>query len=99
MSLTLSDVERIADLARLDLPAAQAVQTQADLHAIFNLIEQLQAIDTSGIAPLAHPVAHIQAVAQRLRADTVTETNQRAANQACAPALQEGLFLVPKVLE
>ncbi|RCS58600.1 Asp-tRNA(Asn)/Glu-tRNA(Gln) amidotransferase subunit GatC [Parvibium lacunae] len=99
MSISLSDVQRIAHLARLDLPEPQATATQASLNAIFGLIEQLQAVDTQGIEPLTHPVAYIQEVAQRLRPDAVTETNQREANQQSAPAVQDGLFLVPKVIE
>ena len=99
MSISLPDVQRIAHLARLELPADQATQTQASLNAIFGLIEQLQAVDTSGVEPLTHPVAYIQEIAQRLRPDAVTENNQRRANQQSAPSVQNGLFLVPKVIE
>lgn len=95
MSLTLADVEKIARLARLELSAAEADATLAQLNDIFALIEQIQAADTAGIEPMAHAVD----VVQRLRADAVSEADHRAAYQAVAPEVEEGLYLVPKVIE
>lgn len=99
MALTLTDVKRIAHLARLELPEADCEQTLAQLNEFFGLVEQMQAVDTSGIAPLAHPIEQIEDVALRLREDAVTEAVDREANQKSAPAVQGGLFLVPKVIE
>ncbi|CAM2191143.1 Asp-tRNA(Asn)/Glu-tRNA(Gln) amidotransferase subunit GatC [Paraburkholderia sp. A1RI_3L] len=99
MSLTLNDVKRIAHLARLELPDADAEHTLAQLNEFFGLVEQMQAVDTTGIAPLAHPIEQIEDVALRLRDDAVTETVQRDEYQRVAPAVQDGLYLVPKVLE
>jgi aspartyl-tRNA(Asn)/glutamyl-tRNA(Gln) amidotransferase subunit C len=95
MSLTLADVEKIARLARLELSAAEADATLAQLNDIFALIEQIQAADTAGIEPMAHAVD----VVQRLRADEVVEPDRREAYQAVAPEVEEGLYLVPKVIE
>jgi aspartyl-tRNA(Asn)/glutamyl-tRNA(Gln) amidotransferase subunit C len=95
MSLTLEQVARIARLARIELSAQDAEATQAKLSGIFGLIEQMQAVDTTGVAPMSHP----QDVVQRLRADEVTETNRREAFQAVAPEAERGLYLVPKVIE
>jgi aspartyl-tRNA(Asn)/glutamyl-tRNA(Gln) amidotransferase subunit C len=99
MALTLTDVKRIAHLARLEMADADAEQTLGQLNEFFGLVEQMQAVDTTGIAPLAHPIEQIQAVALRLRDDAVTETVDRAAYQRPAPAVQDGLYLVPKVIE
>ncbi|MEC5384828.1 Asp-tRNA(Asn)/Glu-tRNA(Gln) amidotransferase subunit GatC [Uliginosibacterium sp. H3] len=95
MSLTLEEVGRIARLARIELTPQDAEATQAKLSSIFGLIEQMQAVDTSGVAPMSHP----QDVVQRLRPDAVTETNRREAFQAVAPEAERGLYLVPKVIE
>lgn len=95
MSLNPDQVARIARLARIELSPAEATQTGERLNAILGLIEQLQAVDTSGIEPMAHAVAG----SQRLREDTVTETDRRAAYQAVAPEVEAGLYLVPKVIE
>ena len=99
MALTLTDVKRIAHLARLELPDADAEHTLAQLNEFFGLVEQMQAVDTTGIEPLAHPIEQIEEVALRLRDDAVTEQVNREEFQRCAPAVQEGLFLVPKVIE
>jgi aspartyl-tRNA(Asn)/glutamyl-tRNA(Gln) amidotransferase subunit C len=99
MSLTLNDVTRIAHLARLELPAQEAEPTLARLNDFFGLVEQMQAVDTAGIEPLAHPIEQIEAVALRLRDDAVTEPVNREEFQRSAPAVQDGLFLVPKVIE
>jgi aspartyl-tRNA(Asn)/glutamyl-tRNA(Gln) amidotransferase subunit C len=99
MALTLNDVTRIAHLARLELAEGEAQQTLGQLNQFFALVEQMQAVDTAGIEPLAHPVEQIGAIELRLRDDAVTETVEREAFQQCAPATQNGLYLVPKVLE
>ena len=95
MALERSDVEKIAHLARLGLTESEIPQTTATLNNILGLIDAMQAVDTTGIEPLAHPLE----ATQRLRTDTVTEQNQRDAYQAVAPAVENGLFLVPKVIE
>lgn len=99
MALTLPDVTRIAHLSRIQVTQAEAEAARARINDLFVLVEQLRAVDTSGIAPLAHPLDVIEPLAQRLRADVVTQTNQRELNQVSAPAVQDGLFLVPKVIE
>lgn len=100
MTLSLSDVTRIANLAQLELSSDQALKTLGQLNGIFALVEQMSAVDTSGIEPLAHPIAALMPnLALRLREDVVTETNQREAYQGVAPATQDGLYLVPKVIE
>ncbi|HBX54267.1 Asp-tRNA(Asn)/Glu-tRNA(Gln) amidotransferase subunit GatC [Pseudomonas sp. UBA2684] len=95
MALERSDVEKIAHLARLGLNEDDLPQTTATLNNILGLIDQMQAVDTTGIEPLAHPLE----ATQRLRADLVSETNRRDAYQAIAPAVENGLYLVPKVIE
>jgi aspartyl-tRNA(Asn)/glutamyl-tRNA(Gln) amidotransferase subunit C len=95
MSLSPDDVKRIASLARIEINDAQAQATQGQLNTIFELIAAMQAVNTSGIEPMAHA----QEVSQRLRMDAVTETDRRAAFQAVAPAVENGLYLVPKVIE
>jgi aspartyl-tRNA(Asn)/glutamyl-tRNA(Gln) amidotransferase subunit C len=95
MSLTQDDVKRIARLARIETSDTEAQATQAQLNSIFGLIATMQAVDTRGIAPMAHA----QEVTQRLREDAVTETDRHAAFQAIAPAVENGLYLVPKVIE
>lgn len=95
MALERSDVEKIAHLARLGLTEAEVPQTTDTLNNILGLIDAMQAVDTTGIEPLAHPLE----ATQRLRADVVSETNQREAYQAIAPAVESGLYLVPKVIE
>ncbi len=95
MSLSRSDVERIAFLARLAIDEAQVPAYAEDLSNILHLVEQMQAVDTEGVEPMAHP----QDLPQRLRPDEVTETNQRDKFQALAPAVEDGLYLVPKVIE
>ena len=95
MSLSPDDVKRIARLARIETSDAEAQATQAQLNTIFDLIATMQAVDTRGIAPMAHA----QEVCQRLREDLVTEADRHAAFQAIAPAVENGLYLVPKVIE
>lgn len=100
MSLTLTDIARLSKLAQLELTAQQSADALDKLNGLFALVEQLKAVDTTGIAPLAHPIAAWQSdLAMRLREDRVSETNQRDAYQKPAPAVQDGLYLVPKVIE
>lgn len=99
MSLTTQDIDRIAHLARLQLQPAEAERMREQINGFFSIVEAMQAVDTVGIEPLAHPVATIQDVQLRLREDVVSEPNQREANQQSAPAVERGLFLVPKVIE
>ena len=99
MSLTLQDIGRIANLARLELDEAHAQGMLTRLNGFFDTVEQMRAVDTTGVEPLAHPTAVIDHVALRLRDDVVSEPNQRDANQRSAPAVERGLFLVPKVIE
>ena len=95
MSLTLEQVQRIAHLARIEVSESEALSTQGHLNGIFQLIEQMQAVDTRGVEPMAHA----QDLSQRLREDVVTEVDRRAAYQAVAPEVEAGLYLVPKVIE
>ena len=95
MSLTHQDVARIAKLARIAVTDDEIESVGAQLNTIFGLIEKMQAVNTDGIEPMAHP----QEVSLRLRDDVVTEVNQRDAFQAVAPQVEGGLFLVPKVIE
>jgi aspartyl-tRNA(Asn)/glutamyl-tRNA(Gln) amidotransferase subunit C len=95
MALTLSDVMRIAHLARIEVTDKEARQTLGQLNDIFKLIEQLQSVDTNGIEPMAHPLGG----SQRLRADHALATDHRTEYMKNAPAHQDGLFLVPKVIE
>ncbi len=95
MSLNTADVKRIAHLARIEISESEAEATLHKLSGILGLIEQMQAVDTTGIAPMSHS----QDVTQRLREDVVTKTNQREAFQKIAPAVENGLYLVPKVIE
>lgn len=99
MSLTPQDIARIANLARLELQPEESGRMLTQLNGFFGIVEAMRAVDTRGVEPLAHPVAVIQDVALRLRDDLVSETNQREANQQSAPAVERGLFLVPKVIE
>ena len=99
MSLTPSDIARIANLARLELQPAESARMLAHINGFFGLVETMRSVDTTGIEPLAHPFATVQDVTLRLRDDQVSEPNQREANQRSAPAVENGLFLVPKVIE
>ena len=95
MTISLDDVHRIAHLARIEITAGEAADVRAKLAAIFALIDELQAVDTSGVTPMAHA----QDVALPLREDRVTEPDARALFQSVAPAVEDGLYLVPKVIE
>ncbi len=95
MSLSLQEVKRVAWLARIEITDAEAEAAQGHLNGIFQLIEQMQSVETDGVAPMAHA----QDVVQRLREDQVTEIDQHAAFQAIAPQVEGGLYLVPQVIE
>ncbi len=99
MALTPQDVSRIAHLARLELSAAEQASLLAQLNGFFVIVEQMSAVDTSGVEPLYTPLSALQQVSLRLRDDAVSETDQRTLNQRSAPAVEDGLFLVPKVIE
>jgi aspartyl-tRNA(Asn)/glutamyl-tRNA(Gln) amidotransferase subunit C len=95
MALDLAQVHRIAHLARIQITEPEAERTLAELANIFAMIERMQAVDTAGVAPMAHPLGGNQ----RLRDDVVTETDERTANLRNAPAQQDGLILVPRVID
>lgn len=95
MAIDRADIAKLAKLARIEISDADADAAAASISDVLALVDQLQAIDTDGVLPMAHPLDAVQ----RLRADEVTEINQREAFQAIAPATQDGLYLVPKVIE
>jgi aspartyl-tRNA(Asn)/glutamyl-tRNA(Gln) amidotransferase subunit C len=95
MALLLSDVQRVATLSRIDLQPGQAERMLAELEAVFSLIETLQSVDTEGVEPMTHACD----LSLRLREDSVTEVDRRDEYQAVAPALEAGLYLVPRVIE
>ncbi|HET7831883.1 MAG TPA: Asp-tRNA(Asn)/Glu-tRNA(Gln) amidotransferase subunit GatC [Gallionella sp.] len=95
MSLSHKDVQKVAQLARLKMSEAEIETARTQMSGIFDLIAAMQAVDTTGIEPMSHA----QDVAQRLRADTVTETDQRELFQSIAPQVEAGLYLVPQVIE
>ena len=99
MPLTPEDVSRIAHLARLALTPDEEPVMLAQLNGFFSIVEQMGAVDTSGVEPLYTPLSAVQDVQLRLREDRVTEGNDREANQRSAPAVEDGLFLVPRVIE
>jgi len=99
MALTPQDVSRIAHLARLELEPPEQAAMLGQLNGFFRIVEQMSAVDTRGVEPLYTPLSAVQAVALRLRDDAVTEANERERNLANAPAVEDGLFLVPKVIE
>lgn len=95
MSLDRSDVDKIAHLARLQIEEKDAPEYAQNLSNILDLVDQMQSVDTTDVSPMAHPLDAVQ----RLRSDVVTEENQRDQLQAVAPAVENGLFLVPRVIE
>ncbi len=99
MALTPQDIQRVANLARLELRPDETEHTLSQLNGFFALVEQMNAVNTDGVEPLAHPAAVLGQVALRLRDDVASEPNQREASQLSAPAVERGLFLVPKVIE
>ena len=99
MSLNSQDIARIAHLARLELRPEESERMLSQINGFFAIVEKMRAVDTAGVEPLTHPVAAVRDVQLRLREDAVRETNNREANQKSAPAVDKGLFLVPKVIE
>jgi aspartyl-tRNA(Asn)/glutamyl-tRNA(Gln) amidotransferase subunit C len=99
MALNSQDIARIANLARLELQPEESQRMLGQINGFFDMVERMRAVDTTGIEPLSHPVAAIQDISLRLRDDVASEPNQREANQRSAPAVERGLFLVPKVIE
>ncbi|MDY0206814.1 MAG: Asp-tRNA(Asn)/Glu-tRNA(Gln) amidotransferase subunit GatC [Pseudomonas sp.] len=95
MAIERCDVEKLAHLARLGLDDAQIDKSTTSLNAVLDMINAMQAVDTDNITPLANPLE----IHQRLRPDTVTESNHRDDYQALAPAVENGLYLVPKVID
>jgi aspartyl-tRNA(Asn)/glutamyl-tRNA(Gln) amidotransferase subunit C len=93
--LSLAEIRRIGDLARLELSDPQLAAMQQELNGILALVDQMAAVDTEGVEPMSHP----QAAMQRLREDAVIETDHREEFQAIAPQVEDGLYLVPKVIE
>lgn len=99
MALTSQDVTRIAALARLALSDSESAAMLRQLNDFFVIVERMRAVDTSGVEPLYTPLAAVQAMPLRMRDDAVTESDTREANLRNAPAVADGLFLVPKVVE
>lgn len=102
MSLNDQDIQRIANLARLELQPDEQQRMLSKINDFFGIVEQIRAVDTTGVVPMAHPVdamANTSGIQLRLRPDVASEPNQRDANQRSAPAVERGLFLVPKVIE
>lgn len=102
MALTTDDVARIARLARLELTAEQSAQMQTELNQVLGLIEQLQSVDTQGVEPLTHPLSALEDIELRLRDDVAqapATAERREQLMSNAPAREEGLFLVPRVIE
>ena len=99
MSLSPDQIERIARLARIAVSPAEAEELRLQLNRVLELVDQLQSIDTSGIEPMSHALEALLPSEQRLRPDAVSEPDQREAFQAVAPAVEAGLYLVPKVIE
>ena len=99
MALNPQDIARVAHLARLELRPDETERVLGQLNGFFALVAQMDAVNTDGVEPLAHPAALLGEVALRLREDIASEPNQRDASQVSAPAVERGLFLVPKVIE
>lgn len=95
MTLSLNDIKRVAKLVRIEISETDAQQNLVRLSGIFDLIEQMRAVDTQGIKPMSHS----QDMVQRLREDIVTESDQRTLFQSVAPQVEDGYYLVPKVIE
>jgi aspartyl-tRNA(Asn)/glutamyl-tRNA(Gln) amidotransferase subunit C len=95
MAIEQEEIEKIADLARVRISGQQIGEVTQRITEILGMVDQLQAVDTAGVEPMANPLD----ATQRLRADEVTEVNQREAFQAIAPAVENGLYLVPIVIE
>jgi aspartyl-tRNA(Asn)/glutamyl-tRNA(Gln) amidotransferase subunit C len=99
MALTSQDIARIARLARLELGSDESERMLTQLNGFFELVEKMRAVDTAGVEPLAHPLDVVEDIPLRLREDVAAERVDREANQRSAPAVERGLFLVPKVIE
>lgn len=99
MALTPDDIGRLAQLARLELTPEETGRMCSRLNDFFGIVEAMCAVDTTGVEPLTQPIAAVQDVQLRLRDDVVSEPDQREAFQRCAPAVEDGLYLVPKVIE
>ena len=99
MALSPEDVSRIANLARLELGTIESSTLLTQLNGFFSIVEQMSAVDTRGVEPLYTPLSAVREVSLRLREDRVSEVNQRELNQRSAPRVEDGLFLVPKVIE
>jgi aspartyl-tRNA(Asn)/glutamyl-tRNA(Gln) amidotransferase subunit C len=99
MSLSDDQIRRIARLARIAIGDGEAAEVRERLNRVLGLIDQLQAVDTTGVEPMSHPLDAVLSGGQPLRADAVTEPDRRAAYQAVAPAVEGGLYLVPRVIE
>ena len=99
MSLSDDQVRRLAHLARIGIRPEESAAVIERLNRVLGLIDQLKAVDTTGIEPMAHPLDALLPEGQRLRPDAVTEVDRRELFQSVAPAVQEGLYLVPKVIE
>lgn len=99
MALTPQQLSRIAHLARLELDDSEHDLLLAQLNGFFDIVEQISSVDTTGVEPLAHPIDMVSPLGLRLREDAVTEPDNRTANQRNAPAVESGLFLVPRVIE
>ena len=99
MAIDSKEIARVANLARLELRPDETERVLGQLNGFFALVDQMEAVDTTGVEPLAHPAALLGEVALRLRDDIASEPDQRDASQVSAPAVERGLFLVPKVIE
>ncbi len=99
MALTPKDIARLAQLARLELDPGQHARMLAQLNGFFAITQAMQSVDTRGVEPLAQPMAAVQDLSLRLREDVVSEPDRREAYQSNAPAVEDGLFLVPRVIE
>ena len=95
MAVTSSDISKLSKLARIAISEDQSAQVAERISSVLAMVDQLQAVNTDGVLPMAHPLDAVQ----RLRADVVTEPNQRELFQSIAPAVQDGLYLVPQVIE
>jgi len=99
MSLSQDQIANVARLARIALRPEENATVRERLNRVLGLIDQMQAVDTSGIAPMSYPLDAMMSAVQRLRSDAVTEADLRELYQSVAPAVEDGLYLVPKVIE
>lgn len=99
MSLSVEEVKKIAELARLRIDDMDIDKYARNLSSILDLVKQMERVETSSVVPMAHPLDIQQPISQRLREDKVTERNQRELFQEHAPLVESGLYVVPKVIE